>query len=113
MTGIVRKQYTHLQKIQPVEECVQLRAVHNLSLRGAVRVLGINHALLIRWTAKLPALKATHGKLQKSNDKGNVGQLNPLKLELLAWVFARREQGVVVTKAQVIFNSLTAVVAYL
>ena len=104
-TGVICKRYAHLQKIQLLEECGRLQAVHNLSLRGAARLLGVNHALLIRWTAKLPALKATHGKLQKSDDKGNVGQLNPLKFELLAWVFARREQGVVVTKAQVIFKA--------
>ena len=47
-TGIVRKRYAHLHKIQLMEECGQLRAVHNLSLRGAARVLGVNHALLIR-----------------------------------------------------------------
>ena len=61
-TGVIRKRYAHLHKIQLVEECGRLRAVHNLSLHGAVRVLGVNHALLIRWTAKLPALKVAHGK---------------------------------------------------
>ena len=64
VTGVVRKQYAHLHKIQLVEECGRLRAVHNLSLRGAVRVLDVNHALLIRWTAKLPALMVTRGKLR-------------------------------------------------
>jgi hypothetical protein len=68
-------------------------------------VLDVNHTLLIRWTAKLPVLKATRGKLRKSADKGHVGQLDPLKEELLAWVFACREQGIVVTKAQVIFKA--------
>ena len=71
--------------------------MHNLSLRGAARLLGVNHALLIRWTAKLPALKATHGKLRKNADKWYVGQLDTFQFELLAWVFARREQGIVVT----------------
>ena len=104
-SGVFRKQYAHLQKIQPVEECVQLRAVHNLSLRGAVRVLGVNHPLLIRWMAKLPALKAVRGKPRQSANKGHVDQLDTFKFELLAWVFARREQGVVVTKAQVIFKA--------
>ena len=47
-TGIIRKQYVHLQKIQLVEECRRLQAVHNLFLRRAARVLGVNHALLIR-----------------------------------------------------------------
>ena len=37
--------------------------MHNLSLRRAVKVVGVNHALIIRWTAKLPALKAMRGKL--------------------------------------------------
>ena len=69
-TGIVCKQYVHLQKIQLVEECRRLRAVHNLSPHGAARALGVNHTLLIRWTAKLPALKARHGKLQKAPTKG-------------------------------------------
>ena len=104
-TRVVCKRYAHLQKIQLVEECGRLRAVHNLSLRGAARVLGVNHALLIRWMAKLPVLKAMHGKLQKSANKGHVGQLNPLKEELLGWVFARREQGIVVMKAQAILKA--------
>ena len=64
-TGIVCKRYVYLQKIQLVEECGRLRAVHNLSLCRAARALGINHTLLIRLTAKLPALNATCGKLQE------------------------------------------------
>ena len=103
--GIVRKQYTHLQKIQLMEECRRLWAVHNLSLRGAARVLGINHILLIRWMAKVPALKVVRGKQQKSADKGHVGRLNSLKFELLVWVFTRHKQGIVVTKAQVVFKA--------
>jgi hypothetical protein len=79
--------------------------VHNLSLRGAVRVLGVNHTLLIRWRAKLPALKAERGKQHTSADKGHVGQLNSLKFELLLWVFVRHKQGIVVTKAQVVFKA--------
>ena len=105
MTGVVCKQYAHLHKIQLVEECRRLRAVHNLSLRGAVRVLGVNHTLLIRWMAKLPALQATRGKLQKSADKGYVGQLDSFKFDLLVWVFVCGEQGIVVTKAQVVFKA--------
>ena len=77
-SGVVCKRYAHLQKIQLVDECGRLRAVHNLSLRRAARVLGVNHALLIRWTAKLPALKAAGGKLRKSANKGHVGQLDSL-----------------------------------
>ena len=68
-------------------------------------MLGVNHALLIRWTAKLPALKAARGKLQKSANKGHVGQLDSLKFELLAWIFARRKQGIVIMKAQVVFKA--------
>jgi hypothetical protein len=104
-TGIVRKGYAHLQKIQLVEECGRLRAVHNLSLRGAERVLGVNHALLIRWTAKLPALKATYGKIRKSANKGHGNQLGTFKFEMLVWVFACGEQGIVVTLAQVVFKA--------
>ena len=46
-----------------------------------------------------------HDKLQKNANRGHVSQLDPLKEELLAWVFARREQGIVVTKAQVVFKA--------
>ena len=105
VTCVVRKQYAHLQKIKLMEECRLLWAVHNLSLSGAVRVFGVNHTLLIRWTANLPALKATQGKLRKSADKGHVGQLITFKFELLAWVFARREQGIIVTESQVVFKA--------
>ena len=79
--------------------------MHNLSLHRAVRVLGVNYALLIRWTAKLPALKVARGKQRKSADKGHVRQLDSLKFELLVWVFARREQEIIVTKAQVVFKA--------
>jgi hypothetical protein len=104
-TDVVHKRYAHLHKIQLMEECGWLQVVHNLSLRGAVRVLGVNHPLLIRWMAKLPALKAVRGKPRQSANKGHVDQLDTFKFELLAWVFARRKQGIVVTKAQVIFKA--------
>ena len=41
----------------------------------------------------------------KSANKGPVSQLDPLKEELLAWIFACREQGIVVTKAQFVFKA--------
>ena len=104
-SGVVCKQYPHLHKIQLVGECGRLRAVHNLSLHGAARVVGVNHALIIRWMAKLPALKVMHGKLRKSANKGHVRQLDSLKFELLAWIFARPKQGIVVMKAQVVFKA--------
>ena len=79
--------------------------MHNHSLCKVARMLGVNHALLIRWTAKLPVLKATRGKLRKSADKGHVDQLDTLKFELLVWVFAHCKQEIVVTKAQVVFKA--------
>jgi hypothetical protein len=81
--------------------------VHNLSLRGAARLLGVNHTLLIRWMDKLPVLKVARGKLRKSADIGHVGQPDSFKFELLAWVFARHKQKIVITKVQVVFKAST------
>ena len=104
-TGIVCKPYTHLHKIQLVKECARLRLVHNLSLRGAARALGVNHTLLIRWKAKLSALKVAHGKSCCRVNKEHIGQIDPVKEELLAWIFTRCNQRITVTKSQVVFKA--------
>ena len=92
-TGIVRKRCAHLHKIQLLEECVWLHLERNLSLCGAVRALSISHSFLIKWKATLLTLKAEHGKSRRSINKGYVGQLNPVKEELLARIFAHWEHG--------------------
>jgi hypothetical protein len=101
-TGVVCKCYGHLQKIQLVEECVLLRLEHNLSLCRAARALIVPHSLLINPKSTLPALKVVYGKSHHSAYIGHVGQLDPVKKELLAWIFARCEQGIAVTKSQAV-----------
>lgn len=105
-TGIIRKCYAHLHKIQLVKECLQIRVAHNLSFRGAARALVISHFLLVKWMSMLPALKVVYGKSRCSAYKGHVGQLDPVKEELLAWIFARRKQGIAVTKLRRLFHGL-------
>ena len=72
-TGVVCKRYAHLQKIQLMEKCGRLQAVHSIFLCGAARALGVNHTLLIRWMAKLPVMKALLGKQRRSANKGHDG----------------------------------------
>ena len=86
-------------------KCARLRLVHNLSLRGAARALGVNHTLLIRWKAKLSALKVAHGKSCCRVNKEHIGQIDPVKEELLAWIFTRCNQRITVTKSQVVFKA--------
>ena len=92
-SGMVHKQYMHLHKIHLIEECERLRAVHNPSLHGAARVLGVNHTLLIRWTTKLPALQAARGKLRQSAGKGHVGQLDLSSLSCLRGFLRAASRG--------------------
>jgi hypothetical protein len=52
----------------------------------------------------LLALKAVHGKSHCSINKKHVGQPNPVKEEILAWIFANCKQEISVTKSQVMFK---------
>jgi hypothetical protein len=42
-----------------------------------------------------------------STNKGHVDQLDPIKNDLFAWMFAHSEQGIVVTKSQVLIKDFT------
>ena len=70
-------------------------------------MVGVSHTLVIRWHAlrecynnivikKLPHYSAYHGPC---------GQLESVKEELLAWIFERRETGLVVSTLSVIIKA--------
>jgi len=88
-----------------MDECAWLQSEHNLSLHGAARALSVPHSLLIKWKSTLPALKVVHDKSCCSIGKGYVDQFDPVKEEILAWIFARCEQGIAVTESQVMFKA--------
>lgn len=104
--SVTRKCYTHLHTIRLLEEYGWLQSEHNLFLCGAARVLSVPDSHIVKWESKqLPALRVAQGKSHHSADKGHILQLNPFKEEHLTWIFACCEQGITVTKAQVVFKA--------
>ena len=106
--GGARKRYSVRQKLQILKECSRLRREDNLSLRGAAALVGIAHSLLVKWTKDVPRLTAyrrERDKGKKSINDGPTGQLDCIKDDLLLWIFARREQGIAVTKAHVVYKA--------
>jgi hypothetical protein len=88
-----------------LEECRWLRRDHKLSLRSAAAELRIAHLLLIKWSAKVPTLVAAQKKIRKSIFDSPPSQLEPIKEDLLMWIFVRCEQGLAVTMQHVILKA--------
>ena len=106
--GGARKRYSVRQKLQILKECSRLRREDNLSLRGAAALVGIAHSLLVKWTKDVPRLTAyrrERDKGKKSINDGPTGQLDCIKDDLLLWIFARRKQGIAVTKSHIVYKA--------
>jgi hypothetical protein len=103
-TGRVRRRYATREKLKLLEECNRLCQVENLSLRGAAAAMCIPHTVLVRWTKARPRLISSLGRM-KAICEGPVGQLDCIRVELLQWIFARREQGIAVTMPHAVYKA--------
>lgn len=88
-----------------MEECRRLRKEQKLSLHRAATDLCIPHSLLIKLDANIPALVAAQRKIRRSISRGLPSQLDPVKEQLLKWIFARHEQAMALTMQQVVLKA--------
>jgi transposase-like protein len=106
-SGIKRKRYSAREKIAILAKIRRIKRETGLSYRKAAASLGVSHTLVIRWRAlrerfdnldlkRLPRYSVAHGPCS---------QLEGVTEELLAWIFERREMGLVVSSLSVIIKA--------
>ena len=106
-SGIKRKRYSSRKKISIVAKIRRIKRDTGLSYRKAAASLGVSYALVFKWHAlrerfnhlvikKLPRYLVAHGPC---------GQLEGVTEELLAWIFERREMGLVVSTLSVLIKA--------
>ena len=80
----------------------------NVSYRyQAAASIGVSHVLVICWHALPESFNNINIKTLPcySADQGHCGQLESMKEELLAWIFERREMGLVVSTLSIIIKA--------
>jgi hypothetical protein len=81
---------------------------NNVSYRyQAAASIGVSHVLVICWHALPESFNNINIKTLPcySADQGHCGQLESMKEELLAWIFERREMGLVVSTLSIIIKA--------
>ena len=105
-SGIKRKRYSAREKII-LAKIRRIKRETGLSYRKAAALLGVSHTLVIRWRA----LRARFDNIdlkrppRYSVAHGPCSQLEGVMEELLAWIFERREIGLVVLTLSVIIKA--------
>ena len=106
-SGIKRMRYSAREKIAILAKIRRIKRETGLSYRKAAASLGVSHTLVIRWRAlrerfdnldlkRLPRYSVAHGPCS---------QLEGVTEELLAWIFERREMGLVVSTLSIIIKA--------
>ena len=97
-SGIIRKRYSVLEKLQLLNECGKLQRECNMTARSAALEMGIHHTLLVRWRDETNLENMIRGnkKNKKSLHVGPDGVLLTVQDELHNWLFSKREQGIAV-----------------
>ena len=103
-SGKSRRRYAVRQKLQLLEECNRLQRTWKYSIRSAADEMGIPHCILVKWYQDRSRFEASLGN-SKAICEGPEGQLHRIKEEILQWIFARREQGIVVTMSNVVYKA--------
>ena len=99
-SGKVRKRYALSEKLALLAESTRLQQDCNLSLRRAAEVVGVPAQVLSRWQKEATAIHAAIANQPKTRNKkaifdGPKGTLlGSVEMDLLQFVFAKREQGV-------------------
>ncbi len=106
-SGIKRVRYSNQDKLVILTKIHRIKQETGLSYRKAAALFGVSHTLVIRWHAlrerinnlnikKLPRYSVAHGPCS---------QLEGVKEELLAWIFERREMGLVISTRSIIIKA--------
>ena len=106
-SGIKRVRYSNRDKIAILSKIRRIKQDTGLSYRKAAALVGVSHTLVFRWSAlrerfnnldikKLPRYSLAHGPCS---------QLEGVKEQLLAWIFERREMGLVVSTRSIIIKA--------
>ena len=97
-SGIRHRCYTAREKIAITAKIHRLKRETNVSYCQAAASISVSHTLVIRWHAicerykNIDIMTLPH----YSAGLGHCGRLESVKEELLAWIFERRETGLVV-----------------
>ena len=106
-SGISRVRYSSRDKLAIISKIRRIKQDTGLSYRKAAAQVGVCHTLVYPWSAlrerfdnldikKLPRYSLAHGPCS---------QLEGVKEELLAWIFERREMGLVVSTRSIIIKA--------
>ena len=106
-SGVKHCHYIAREKIAIVSKIRHIKRETSCSYCKAAVLIGVSYTLVFRWHAlhehfnnidikKLPCY---------SDYQGHCGQLESVKEELLAWIFERREMGLVVSTLSVIIKA--------
>ena len=106
-SGIKRVRYSNRDKLAIISKIRRIKQDSGLSYRKAAALVGVSHTLVFRWSAlrerfnnldikNLPRYSLAHGPCS---------QLEGVKEELLAWIFERREMGLVVSTRSIIIKA--------
>jgi hypothetical protein len=106
-SGVKRRCYTAREKIAITSKICHIKQETNVSYCQAAALIDVSHTFVFRWHAirecfnnidikKLPRYSAY---------PCHCGQLESMKEELLAWIFERREKGLLVSTLSVIIKA--------
>jgi hypothetical protein len=82
-----------------LDESNHLRRECNLSLRQAAQVIGVPFQVLARWHKEVPRIRAAitdqpQARNRKAIIDGPASTLESIEMELLQFLFTKREQGI-------------------
>ncbi len=106
-SGVKCCRYTAREKIAIVSKIRRIKRETSCSYCKAAVLIGVSYTLVFRWHAlrehfnNIDIKKLPH----YSDYQGHCGQLESVKEELLAWIFERREMGLVVSTLSVIIKA--------
>ena len=106
-SGVKRRRYTAREKIAITSKIRRIKQETNVSYCQAAALIDVSHTFVFRWHAirerfnnidikKLPRYSAY---------PCHCGQLESMKEELLAWIFERREKGLLISTLSVIIKA--------
>jgi hypothetical protein len=109
-SGKLRQRYALIQKLMLLDESESLWRERDFSLRRSAQVLGLNFQTLARWRKEVPKIRAAYKAQRQARNRkalldGPAGILGSIEMELLQFVFAKREQGINVRHMLVAFKA--------
>jgi hypothetical protein len=98
-SGKVRKRYALIEKLMLIDESNCLWRECNLSLCKATEVIGMPFQVLAKWHKEVPTIHPAIADQPRARNKksildGPASTLGSIEMELLQFMFAKREQGI-------------------